>query len=164
PQVPDPVRHRAVPSIHHASRLTAVNEVAWKPVGIGPPGGPTTGTGAAVVGELVVVEATVVAVVDRGEEVGVPPHAAPVRARTVTTTPARTPANGVRFVCLPVPAGCMEFHSAGSERFCLPCVHQATRTPVAASFLLCLRQHTFWDAFMRLFPNGQGLGRNTLAH
>jgi hypothetical protein len=44
-----------------------VNEVAWKAVGIGPPGGPTTGTVAVVVGRLVVeldglvvVEATVV--------------------------------------------------------------------------------------------------------
>jgi hypothetical protein len=101
PQVPDPVRHRAVPSIHHASRLTAVNEVAWKPVGIGPPGGPTTGTGAVVVAGLVVeldglvvVEATVVAEVEGGEAV-VLPHAAPVRARAVTATPARAPANGV---------------------------------------------------------------------
>jgi hypothetical protein len=70
-----------------------VNEVALKPVGIGPPGGPTTGTGAAVVGGLVVVETTVVVEVDRDEEAVVLPHAAPVRARTVTTTPAKTPAN-----------------------------------------------------------------------
>ena len=107
-----------------------MNEVAWKPVGIGPPGGPTTGTGAVVVAGLVVeldglvvVEATVAAEVDRGEEAVVLPHAAPVRARTATATPARAPANGIRFLCLPVVAGCMEFHSAGSERFCLPCVH-----------------------------------------
>jgi len=58
-----------------------VNEVAWKPVGIGPPGGPTTGTGAVVVAGLVVeldglvvVEATVAAEVDRGEEAVVLPH------------------------------------------------------------------------------------------
>ena len=124
PQVPDPVRHRAVPSIHHASRLTAVNELAWKPAGIGPPGGPTAGPGAVVVGELVVelvgpvVVEAVVEEVDRGEEFGVLPHAAPVRARAVTTTPVRARANRFRFVVIGMAAGCMSaFHLAGRKRF-----------------------------------------------
>jgi hypothetical protein len=96
PHVPDPVRHRAVPSTHHASKLTAVNEVDWKPAGTGPPGGLTAGRGAVVVGAFrvelvgtVVVEMAVVEEVDRGEEAGLLPHAAPVMARAVRTTPVR---------------------------------------------------------------------------
>jgi hypothetical protein len=43
------VVHRAVPSIHHSSRLTAVNDLGWKPAGITPP----TGIGVVVVVEEV---------------------------------------------------------------------------------------------------------------
>ena len=37
-QIPCPDAHRAVPSTHHSSRLTAVNELGWKSVGM-PAGG-----------------------------------------------------------------------------------------------------------------------------
>jgi hypothetical protein len=77
-----------------------------------------------VVGELVVelvgpvVVEAVVEEVDRGEEVGVLPHAAPVRARAVTTTPVRARANRFRFVVIGMAAGCMSaFHLAGRKRF-----------------------------------------------
>ncbi len=61
PQIPGPVRHRALPSNHHSSRLTAVNEVAWKSAGITPPAG---------TGDVVVVE-PVESVVDVVDEVSV---------------------------------------------------------------------------------------------
>jgi len=101
PQVPEPVRHRAVPSIHHSSRLTAVKEVGWKFAGITPPGG----AGVVVVVEPVepvvdVVEVADVLVVaedvDVAEGVVVPPQAAPTKVSAATATPIRARTNPPR--------------------------------------------------------------------
>jgi hypothetical protein len=92
-QVPEPVRHRAVPSIHHSSRLTAVNEVGWKSAGMTPPGG--TGNVVAVEDVVEVVEdvdedvdvVELVEDVDVAEGVDVLPQAAPARVSAATVTP-----------------------------------------------------------------------------
>jgi hypothetical protein len=108
-QVPEPLRHRAVPSSHHSSRLTDVNEAGWKSAGITPPFGPVVAVlvdGVVEVVEVVAAVAVVVAsvvddvviegvvdvvvVVDVVEAAGVLLQAAAVRARAAmaaTTSP-----------------------------------------------------------------------------
>jgi hypothetical protein len=94
PHVPEPVRHRAVPSSHHSSRLTAVNELGLKSAGMAPPAGP----GVVVVVELVevvegvvvvveVVDLDMVVVVVVVEVAVVLLQAAAVRARAASATP-----------------------------------------------------------------------------
>jgi hypothetical protein len=90
PQVPELVRHRAVPSIHHSWRLTAVNDLGWKSAGMTPPPGP----GMVVVVELVGAEVEVV------ELVGVLLHAAAVRVRTARAVPITERVRGRRLVAL----------------------------------------------------------------
>jgi len=95
--------HRAVPSIHHSSRLTAVNEIGRKSAGSTPPGGFAPVPGGVVPGAVVGVTVEVVGVVEvveDVEDVGAPVvdvelleaagellQAALVRASAATATP-----------------------------------------------------------------------------